>query len=325
MRRDAASISRRWASTSTSPARSGRFRSAGSNWSRSPGSSFPGRPSSCSTNRPPRFPVRRQSGSLPQCSELKARGASLVFISHFLEDVLAVSDRVTVLKNSRKVATLPNQGLTKHHLIQLMIGRDAETLAESYEGGVMLPAPSTADRFWRSRGSVWPGSFSDVSFDVRPGEILGIFGNLGAGMTEVARVLFGRERPTLGRCGSKGNQLRRRKPRRRRTGYRLSLREPARDDLSSPRDLSRTSPWLISIGSSAAHSSIARSGYRGRFGQADGRAAAESGYGGGKPERWQPAESRAGEVADSAAEGADFERADARDGRRRQARGARSD
>ena len=49
--------------------------------------------------------------------ELKARGTSLVFISHFLEDVLAVSDRVTVLKNSRKVATLPNEGLTKHHLI----------------------------------------------------------------------------------------------------------------------------------------------------------------------------------------------------------------
>src|SRR5829696_3240557 len=72
--------------------------------------------------------------------ELKSRGTSLVFISHFLEDVLAVSDRVTVLKNSRKVATLSNNGLTKHHLIQMMIGRDAETLAESYEGGVMLPA-----------------------------------------------------------------------------------------------------------------------------------------------------------------------------------------
>ncbi len=49
--------------------------------------------------------------------ELKARGKSLIFISHFLEDVLAVADRVTVLKNSRKVATLPNDGLTKHQLI----------------------------------------------------------------------------------------------------------------------------------------------------------------------------------------------------------------
>jgi ribose transport system ATP-binding protein len=130
--------------------------------------------------------------------ELKARGTSLIFISHFLEDVLAVSDRVTVLKNSRKVATLPNEGLTKHHLIQLMIGRDAETLAESYEGGVMLPAPSTAEPVLEVEGLSLAGSFSDVSFDARPGEILGIFGNLGAGMTEVARVLFGRERPTSG-------------------------------------------------------------------------------------------------------------------------------
>jgi ribose transport system ATP-binding protein len=130
--------------------------------------------------------------------ELKARGTSLVFISHFLEDVLAVSDRVTVLKNSRKVATLSNDGLTKHHLIQLMIGRDADTLAESYEGGVMLPAPSTVAPVLEVEGLSLARSFSDVSFDARPGEILGIFGNLGAGMTEVARVLFGRERPTSG-------------------------------------------------------------------------------------------------------------------------------
>ena len=130
--------------------------------------------------------------------ELKARGASLVFISHFLEDVLAVSDRVTVLKNSRKVATLPNKGLTKHHLIQLMIGRDAETLAESYEGGVTLPPASTAAPVLEVEGLSLNGSFADVSFDVRPGEILGIFGNLGAGMTEVARVLFGRDRSTSG-------------------------------------------------------------------------------------------------------------------------------
>ena len=131
-------------------------------------------------------------------NELKARGTSLVFISHFLEDVLAVSDRVTVLKNSRKVATLPNDGLTKHQLIQLMIGRDAETLAESYEGGVSLPQSSTAPPVLKVEGLSLTGSFSDVSFEVRRGEILGIFGNLGAGMTEVARVLFGRDRPSSG-------------------------------------------------------------------------------------------------------------------------------
>jgi ribose transport system ATP-binding protein len=130
--------------------------------------------------------------------ELQARGASLVFISHFLEDVLAVSDRVTVLKNARKVATLPNEGLTKHQVIQLMIGRDADALAETYESGVTLPPPTTAAPVLEVEGLSLSGSVNDVSFDVRPGEILGIFGNLGAGMTEVARMIFGRERPTAG-------------------------------------------------------------------------------------------------------------------------------
>src|SRR5215203_4683132 len=95
--------------------------------------------------------------------ELKARGASLVFISHFLEDVLAVSDRVTVLKNSRKVATLSNNGLTKHHLIQMMIGRDAETLAESYEGGVALPPPLIAPAVLEVVGLSLSGEFADVT------------------------------------------------------------------------------------------------------------------------------------------------------------------
>jgi ribose transport system ATP-binding protein len=130
-------------------------------------------------------------------AELKSRGTTLVFISHFLEDVLAVSDRVTVLKNSRKVATLENQGLTKHQLIQLMIGRDAEVLAEGYEGGVQLPPLVAGKPELEVRGLSGPG-FTDLTFTAHQGEILGIFGNLGAGMTEMARVVFGRERALAG-------------------------------------------------------------------------------------------------------------------------------
>jgi ribose transport system ATP-binding protein len=124
-------------------------------------------------------------------ANLKAKGRSLVFISHFLEDVLAVSDRVTVLKNSRKVATLPREGLTKHRLIELMIGRDADQLAESYEEGILLPPPSEARTVLHLNSLTLPGAYEDVTFDIRAGEIVGIFGNLGAGMTEVARTLFG--------------------------------------------------------------------------------------------------------------------------------------
>jgi ribose transport system ATP-binding protein len=130
-------------------------------------------------------------------AELKARGSTLVFISHFLEDVLAVSDRVTVLKNSRKVATLENRGLTKQDLIQMMIGRDAEVLAEGYEGGVQLPPAVTGKPELEVQGLSGNG-FTDLTFTVHQGEILGIFGNLGAGMTEMARVIFGRDRASAG-------------------------------------------------------------------------------------------------------------------------------
>lgn len=130
-------------------------------------------------------------------AELKARGTTLVFISHFLEDVIAVSDRITVLKNSRKVATLENEGVTKHQLIQLMIGRDAEVLAEGYEGGVTLPPAVASTPELEVRGLSGEG-FTDLTFTAHQGEILGIFGNLGAGMTELARVIFGRDRPLSG-------------------------------------------------------------------------------------------------------------------------------
>ncbi len=64
---------------------------------------------------------------------LKAQGKTILFISHFLEDVLEVSDRITVLKNSRKVATLNAKEASKHQLVELMIGSDARILQQIYE------------------------------------------------------------------------------------------------------------------------------------------------------------------------------------------------
>ncbi|MCC6792564.1 MAG: sugar ABC transporter ATP-binding protein [Thermomicrobiales bacterium] len=129
---------------------------------------------------------------------LRARGKSLIFISHFLEDVLAVSDRVTILKNSRKVGTYVNDGLTKHRLIELMIGADATSLAEGYEYGVNLPPKSTSRTMLELRELSAGRTFENISLEVHEGEILGLFGYLGAGMTEVARAVFGQIRPTSG-------------------------------------------------------------------------------------------------------------------------------
>ena len=143
---------------------------------------------------------------------LKTHGKSIIFISHFLEDVLAISDRVTVLKNSRKVATLPVDGLTKHRMIELMIGRDASTLADSYESFTELPAAISTPPVLELLKLTQLGAFADVSLTVRKGEIVGIFGFLGAGMSEVARTVFGQTRATSGEIRLNGERVAPRSP-----------------------------------------------------------------------------------------------------------------
>ncbi len=130
--------------------------------------------------------------------ELRARGKSLIFISHFLEDVLAVADRVTILKNARRVATMPAAGLTKQRLIEMMIGRDASALAATYQEGVELPPPVEAPPVLEIEGLSIPGAVRGASLTVRAGEIVGLFGFLGSGMTEIARTLFGQVQPQAG-------------------------------------------------------------------------------------------------------------------------------
>lgn len=138
---------------------------------------------------------------------LKSQGKSLIFISHFLEDVLAVCDRVTVLKNSRKVTTLPVEGLTKNRMIELMIGKDANVLADSYDGSVTLAPASGTPVVLDIKNLSSPGNYEDVSFSVHQGEILGIFGFLGAGLSEVARTIFGQVRPNTGEMRLNGELI----------------------------------------------------------------------------------------------------------------------
>ncbi len=119
----------------------------------------------------------------------------MIFISHFLEDVLAVSDRVTVLKNSRKVDTLENRGSDQARAGQSHDRPGCTDLAETYEAGTQLPAPVEGKIALELNAVTVPGEFENVTFDVHEGEILGLFGYLGAGMTEIARALFGRLKP----------------------------------------------------------------------------------------------------------------------------------
>jgi ribose transport system ATP-binding protein len=134
-------------------------------------------------------------------AKLKGQGKTLVFISHFLDDVLEVTDRITVLKNSRRVATLDTKGTDKHQLVDMMIGTESAGLKATYESSAAASraASGAGDEVIRAEGITKLGAFADVSLSLRKGEIAGLFAFMGGGQTQLAKCLFGAESLDAGR------------------------------------------------------------------------------------------------------------------------------
>jgi ribose transport system ATP-binding protein len=122
---------------------------------------------------------------------LRDSGKSIVFISHFLDDVLAICDRVTVFRNGQAVATEACSGVDKRWVIDRMIGTGHEELEESYLADIPLHSRPDAKVVLQVDGLTRAGAYRDVSLSVRSGEVLGIYGFLGSGQLELARTLFG--------------------------------------------------------------------------------------------------------------------------------------
>ena len=116
--------------------------------------------------------------------DLKAHGVAIVYISHHLDETFAISDRVTVLRDGRHVATRPTSELNVDKLIRLMVGRD---LSEKFPKET---APRGAEVL-RVDGLSQEDKLHDISFSVHAGEVLGIAGLIGAGRTELVRAIFG--------------------------------------------------------------------------------------------------------------------------------------
>jgi rhamnose transport system ATP-binding protein len=118
---------------------------------------------------------------------LRDRGLGLVFISHKLDEVMEVTDRVAVLRDGMKVAEAPTAEISVDEIIRHMVGREV---------GELFPEPprKAGEVVLEVKGLTRKGHFQDVSFKVRKGEILGFAGLVGAGRTEVAQVLFGVDR-----------------------------------------------------------------------------------------------------------------------------------
>lgn len=130
----------------------------------------------------------------------KERGVAILFVSHRLEEVFELSDRITVLRDGAHVVTAPAKELTPDNLIRHMVGRTVDSLFPKTEADIGEIALAV-------RNLTRTGAFSDVSFELRRGEILGFAGLVGAGRTEVARVLFGIDRADEGEIRLKGNAV----------------------------------------------------------------------------------------------------------------------
>jgi rhamnose transport system ATP-binding protein len=116
--------------------------------------------------------------------QLRGQGVALLFVSHRLDEVAELADRVTIFRDGAHVITAPTSELSTDQIIRHMVGRRLDSLfpKEDAEIGEIALTVRGLSRF---------GAFQDVSFDLRQGEILGLFGLVGAGRTEVARVIFG--------------------------------------------------------------------------------------------------------------------------------------
>lgn len=118
--------------------------------------------------------------------KLKSTGATIIYISHFLEEVMSVADTVTVLRNGELVKTSPVSAETKESLIEAMVGKYFAVKFPEKK----YPDPN-APVILSVEGLTSPGIFKDISFQVRKGEILGFAGLVGSGRSEIVRAIFG--------------------------------------------------------------------------------------------------------------------------------------
>jgi ribose transport system ATP-binding protein len=133
--------------------------------------------------------------------DLKAAGTGIVYISHRLDEMAAIVDRVTILRDGRYISTDRFSDITIDDIVSRMVGRSLE---EKFPEPTRIP---TDEVIFSVRDLTRTGVFSNISFDIRRGEILGFAGLMGAGRTEVARAIFGADRFDSGSIVLNGNEL----------------------------------------------------------------------------------------------------------------------
>ncbi len=134
-------------------------------------------------------------------ADLQASGVGIIYISHRMEEIFKITDRISVLRDGQYQGTVNTADTNEEAVTQLMIGRklDLSRAASQHElGQVALEV----------RGLTCRGLFEDVSFEIRRGEVLGFYGLVGAGRTEIAETLFGLRDPSDGQILLDGEEVR---------------------------------------------------------------------------------------------------------------------
>jgi ABC-type sugar transport system ATPase subunit len=152
------------------------------------------------------LPHRDAARLLQIIRQLRDEGTAILFVSHRLDEVKEIADRVTVLRGGRNVTTLPAGEVSTGRMIEHMTGRRVDSLFPPR-------SDSVGDVVFRATGLTRAGAFEDVSFEVRRGEILGFSGLIGAGRTEVMRAIAGADPYDAGQLELEGTRLSIRSPR----------------------------------------------------------------------------------------------------------------
>lgn len=132
--------------------------------------------------------------------ELKSQGIAIVYITHRMEEILEIADTVSVLRDGKKIATLPIEEVTERKLIKLMIGHEINDLFSREKVITKNVILEVKDLYRKNK-------FGPISFQLHQGEVLGFSGLIGAGRTEIMRCLFGLDKPDGGEIFINGEKV----------------------------------------------------------------------------------------------------------------------
>lgn len=135
-------------------------------------------------------------------NDLKAKGVAIIYISHKMDEIFEITDRITIFRDGNYIDTKNTNDLDKNALIALMVGREIENLfpeKATFKGE--KKAILTIKNFSKK------GKFENINFEVQAGEVLGIAGLMGAGRTEIVRAIYGLDKYDSGEIILKGNKI----------------------------------------------------------------------------------------------------------------------